>query len=242
MNQPDSTYLTEKLDLAVPLIGVYDTPDVEAFPNVVSPVEGRHACLFSWYNQWQKGIWLRLTADNFGCGGAGFYWFSKESRPRDKFVEFLCDIEGLKVSHDNMNAWLDQTNTYQPIYRNLIVGQLVPEQYQYLKTVTFFVNPDQLSNLIFGAQYFQHPDDGDPLKVEFGSGCSQLLTKVATADHPIATIGALDPAMRQFLPQNILAFTVSRDKFEELCRLDDNSFLNRAFIERLRKARNGSLS
>jgi len=242
MNQPDSTYLTEKLDLTIPLIGVYDTPDVEAFPNVVSPVKGRHACLFSWFNQWQQGTWLRLSPDNFGCGGAGFYWFSKETRSREKFVEFLCDDEGLKGSHDNMNAWIDQTKTYHPEYENLIVGPLVPEQYQHLKTVTFFVNPDQLSNLVVGAQYFQHPEDGAPLKVEFGSGCSQLLTKVATADHPMATIGALDSAMRRFLPRDILAFTVSREKFEELCRLDDDSFLNRPFIETLRKARNGSLA
>ena len=40
----------------------------------------------------------------------------------------------------------------------------------------------------------------------------------------------------------ILAFIVSREKFEDLCRLDDDSFLNRPFIETLRKARNGSLS
>jgi hypothetical protein len=48
--------------------------------------------------------------------------------------------------------------------------------------------------------------------------------------------------MRRFLPRDILAFTVSREKFEELCRLDDDSFLNRPFIETLRKARNGSLA
>ncbi len=44
-------------------------------------------------------------------------------------------------------------------YPNILIGPLVDEQYQYLKSVTFFVNPDQLALMMLGAQYFHAPGD-----------------------------------------------------------------------------------
>ena len=43
--------------------------------------------------------------------------------------------------------------------------------------------------------------------------------------------------MRQHLPPDVLAFTVTRPLYEQLCALDDRSFLHKAFWKRLQTAR-----
>jgi hypothetical protein len=40
-----------------------------------------------------------------------------------------------------------------------VIGPLREEQSDYLRTVTFFVNPDQLSLLMAGAEYHNADDD-----------------------------------------------------------------------------------
>jgi hypothetical protein len=47
----------------------------------------------------------------------------------------------------------------------------------------------------------------------------------------------MDIAMRRYLPPDIIAFTVTKPMYEELCRLDKNSFLSKPFWKDLQKAR-----
>ncbi len=54
---------------------------------------------------------------------------------------------------------------------------------------------------------------------------------------PKAVIGATDMAMREFFPADILAFTVNKPMYEQLCELDDSSFMYKHFWKRLMKAR-----
>jgi hypothetical protein len=52
-----------------------------------------------------------------------------------------------------------------------------------------------------------------------------------------AIIGGTDIAARQFLPPDILAFTVTKPMFRQLCNLDERSFLYKQFLKDLKKAR-----
>jgi len=54
---------------------------------------------------------------------------------------------------------------------------------------------------------------------------------------PQAVIGSTDIAMRHFLLPDILAFTVTKPMFIQLCDLDEKSFLYKQFWKNLRKAR-----
>jgi hypothetical protein len=58
---------------------------------------------------------------------------------------------------------------------------------------------------------------------------------------PQAAIGTTDIAMRHYLPADILSVAVTRTMFQQLCELDENSFLNKPFLQKLRKSRGGSL-
>ena len=99
------------------------------------------------------------------------------------------------------------------------------------------MNPDQLGLLMTGANYDNAPGDPPPVTAPFGSGCSLLLGLFGDLSIPQAMIGATDIAMRQYLPPDMLAFTVTRPLFEKLCRLDEKSFLYKPFWQNLRKAR-----
>jgi hypothetical protein len=56
-------------------------------------------------------------------------------------------------------------------------------------------------------------------------------------DIPQASIGTTDIAMREYIPPDILGFTVTKSMFRHLCALDERSFLYKPFLRKLRKAR-----
>jgi hypothetical protein len=235
--QPDSSRLLERIGVTSPPVGFYDAPELAPFEPVVRVESGDSSCLFSFYENWMNGETLLLTRESFGCRGAGSCLFGVATRSPEAMVTFLVDEEGLKSSRDLMHRWIDRRGSYVPEHPNLLIGPLRPDQYGHLKTVTFYVNPDQLAALILGANYHSGPDDPAPVVAPFGSGCSQLLPLFADLAVPQAIVGATDIAMRQWLPPDALAFTVTRPMFERLCELDERSFLFKPFLQRLQRAR-----
>jgi len=237
MIQPDYSNLIKIAGIKTAPIGFYDAPDQMRFEPLVTPKPDTRVCIFAFYKSWLKGETLRLTSDNYGCGGAANALFDIQIRSREDFVKFLADEEGLRASRELVNQWLDKRKPYQPRHRNIFIGPLKKDMYQYLKTVTFFVNPDQMSLLMTGAYYHSSPDDTAPVIAAFGSGCMELVSAFSDLEAPQAIIGATDIAMRLYLPPEILAFTVTRPMFERLCSLEQRSFLYKPFWKRLQKAR-----
>jgi len=234
---PDPTELLSAIGIATPLVGFYDPPDETPFEPLVAQRPGGHACVFAFYRKWVEGATLRITRDNPGCGGAGYWLWGVEGRSREAFVEFLVDEEGLKASHALMNEWLDHARPYCPEHASLLIGPLRGDLYTWLRTVTFFVNPDQLSMLVIGANYDAAPGDPPAVVAPFGSGCMELAPLFDDLESPQAIIGSTDVAMRQFLPPDVLAFTVTKPMYERLCALDERSFLYKPFWQTLLKAR-----
>ena len=241
---PDPSRLLRELDLQTPLIGLYDAPDPGAFAPLVAPRPGagRGPCLFHFYRRWVEGETLHLTADNFGCGGCGRSLFGVQVRERDDFIDFLWKDEGLRASRELMAGWVDNAPTYRPEHDHVMVGPLKPALAAYLRTVTFWVNADQLCVLQHGAYHHHAWGEPDPVTVPFGSGCSELVVPFRDLERPQAVIGGTDIAMRDGLPPGVLAFTVTLPLYAQLCALGDSSYLGKGFLARLRKARGGSLA
>lgn len=235
---PDPSRLRTNLDIKTPLIGFSDAPDPALFEPLVEPQE--RDCVFCRYRDWLVGKTLHITKNRYGCGGAGHWMWGIRLRSRKEFLKFLVDEEGLKASRELMGKWTDSAKPYRADNPHLFIGPLKEDAWPFVKTITFLVNPDQLSALMIGAQYHSAPGDPPPVIAPFGSGCSQLLPfKDLTIAQ--ASIGATDIAMRQHLPPDILTLTVTRRMFKQLCELDDRSFLAKPFLQRLRQARGGKL-
>jgi hypothetical protein len=232
--QPSPANLYKRIDLNIPLIGFYDAPDPTPYEPLVEPEPGD--CVFVFYEKWVEGETLHITREHYGCGGAGRWMCGVETRSRKDFLSFLVDREGLKASHELMEKWIDASNPYKSTHPHILIGPLKEDQWEYTKSITFFVNPDQLSTLAIGAQYNSAPGDPLPVIAPFGSGCMQLLP-FEDLTVPQASIGTTDIAMRQHIPPDILAFTVTKMMFKQLCELDERSFLYKPFLTNLRKAR-----
>jgi len=248
--KPDPTKLLEIVGIKIPLIGFYDVPDPKPFEPFVRP----ERCIFSAYENWLKDEIICISKDDPNyratCQGGGYWignvwpqWVVKNStselNPHQNFAKGLNQREGFKSSDELMYKWLENLKPY--IIKNgcVVIGPLKDEQYEYL-TVTFYVDPDQLSLLIIGAEYNNASIKENPVITAFGSGCRQLAAlfdDLLYTDIPKAVIGATDIAMREYLPPDLLAFTVNKPMFKQLCALDENSFLYKQFWKRLRKAR-----
>lgn len=234
--QPDPTNLLKIAKITNPLVGFYDTPDKKPF----KPQADVKYCIFSCYLGWMQGESTCLSEQNsrtIGCPGAGYWNCSVKAMSRDDVAHYLAVQEGLKESPDLMCRWLASQQPYKREYENIVIGPIRMEQYEYLKTVTFFVNPDQISFLITGAEYYNGSASHHPVTAVYGSGCGQLAAVFDDFDSPKATIGGTDIAMRSHLPRDILAFTVTKPMFEQLCRLDEKSFLYGSFWKNVRQAR-----
>jgi hypothetical protein len=236
--QPDPATILSVLNIREPVIGLYDAPEPARFAPLVEPATGRE-CVFASYPRWREGKTLHITADKHGCGAPQL--LGVQTRSREEMVRFLCDEEGLRASHELMGFWLDSTPGYKPRYGHVLIGPLRPDQYEYLRTATFYVNPDQLAVLVTGASYYSRPGD-PPVMAPFSSGCGQLVSVVGDLDEARAIIGATDQAMRDNLPATLLAFTVTKPMFEQLCRWADDprSSLHNSFLRRTLEARGGS--
>jgi len=227
--------------MELPLIGTYDAPDRGPFEPVVEPKPGRHACVFAFFKSWLKGRTAAFTKDSFGCGGFGSHMFGVRPMPKDKFIDFLYGEEGMKVSRELMEEWVDSMECYEPEHGLILVGPLRESQYEHLRTVTFLVNPDQLALVSYAVHYHAAPGDPTPFSAPFDSGCGLLLSRFDDLSVPQAILNGTDIAMRQHLPPDILAVTVTKPMFERICSIGEDSFLYKPFWKEVVKARGGKI-
>lgn len=232
--QPDPSELMKRIDLTISPIGCYDAPDPSVFEPLIVPNKG--ACVFDNFKTILSGQTLHITKDHYGCPGAANGLLNIQAFPIEKLIDFLVDKEGLKASKELMLKWVDRRTPFNPEHGNIFIGSLKPDQYEYLKTVTFVLNPDQVSAVSTGCQYNAGPDDPVPVIAPFSSGCS-LLVLFDDLNVPQGLVGAMDMAMREHIEPDQILFTVTKPMFEQLCGLDESSFLYKEFWGGLRKAR-----
>lgn len=232
---PDPTNLLSKAGIKTPLIGFYDLPDPTPFEPFSKP--GR--CMFEAYQAWLEGKYICLSADEFSCRGGGYWIGGTEFKTREKFGSELNQREGFKENDLLMCQWLENQKPYLIKNGYVVLGPLREDHFDYLKTVTFYVNPDQLSLLMLGAHYRDASASGETITVPFGSGCGLMAAALSDLEtkEPRAVIGATDIAMRQHLPPDLLAFTVNMSMYKQLCELQENSFLEKPFWQRLKNSR-----
>ena len=109
-----------------------------------------------------------------------------------------------------------------------------------IKSVTLFVDPDQISALVVLANYTE--PDLENVAVPWGAGC-QIMGIFAYREleraHPRALVGMTDLSARQnvraSLGENVLSFTMPWPLFLKMEQNVDGSFLQRRTWEQLRR-------
>jgi len=236
MSRDPSEFL-KAAGIELPLIGLYDAPDRAPFEPTVGPKPGKRACVFAFFKSWLDGKSAVFSREAYGCGGLGRHLFGISTMPDESFIDFLYKQEGLKATRELMVEWIDLIELYEPENEYIVVGPVRDDQYGYLRTVTFLVNPDQLALMVYAVHYHSRPTDPTPMKAEFDSGCGQMLSGFRDLSIPQAILGGTDVAMRQHLPPDILAVTVTKPMFERICSIGEDSFLYKPFWKEVLRAR-----
>jgi hypothetical protein len=244
--QPNHNELIRIAGIKTPVVGLYDVADPAPFEPFTKP----ERCFFSCYEDWLKGSSICIAENEASCQGGGYWiggvmpaWAEKkaglEGSPLEAFATTLNDREGFKGSDDLIQQYFENQKPYTIKNGYVVIGPLKPEMYQHLKTVSFFVNPDQLSLLVIGAEYNNASSIDRKVTAPFSSGCGLLAALVDDLDEdtPRAVIGGTDIAMREHLPPDLLAFTVNKAMFKQLSELGKDSVLYKGFWKRLRQAR-----
>ena len=78
------------------------------------------------------------------------------------------------------------------------------------------------------------------MRLLIGGAMANLIVALRIADLASPIVGATDIAMRHHLPPTIMACTVTRPLFAQLCAHDERSYLHKPFWRRLRAARGGA--
>ena len=129
----------------------------------------------------------------------------------DAAREFICNVS---------NALIEKL---APRKKFLLFKPLeVVTDEEIFDAVIFLVNADQLSGLVTLANYNSSRNDG--AKILFGAGCAQIVL-YPLVEKEFCFVGLTDPSARKFVDKNLLAFSMSREKFLELEAVADESFL-----------------
>lgn len=221
-------------------------------------VEGRRGCVMALVTAAAKGKTGAARKETVGCAGGeiglgfsetfgqtpgGIEYFLSNGNP-----EFCATDAGKKIAENNPDMLKGEGYVKTPElarkFTEALPKRTIPTKYVVFKplslltpeekpiAVIFMVNPDQLSGLVFLANYAR--EGTDSVSIPMGAGCHQiaiLAYNEAESDHPRAIVGLTDPSARMVtnkaLGREILSFTVPYQMFMEMESEVDNSFLRR---------------
>jgi hypothetical protein len=175
-----------------------------------------------------------------GCYGMQTAFGLEKSYP-SFMANFLTDGkgapmgEGLKATPELAQEFLDRARPPAPSGDSVLVGPLRLDQWDKVKSLTFFADPDRLAALMTLAAYWS--SDPDFIFAPFSSGCGLMLRELANQDHERAIIGCTDIAMRKYLPPDILCLSVLPPHFTRMVDFPEEAFLNRDWWAELMRIR-----
>ena len=186
-----------------------------------------------------KGDTLVLTAEGKGCPGGLFHLGLRDSIMPNIEYFLTCGTEelrgeGLKASPEIARELFDKGTRPKPQSGHVLIGPLKLEQWESVRTLSFFVDPDRLSALMTLSGYWSAVNT---VVAPFGSGCSLLWRAVEEHGGEKAVVGGTDIAMRRHIPADTLVFTVSPQLFHQMVNVPPGSFLDRDWWAELMKAR-----
>jgi uncharacterized protein (DUF169 family) len=125
-----------------------------------------------------------------------------------------------------VRRWMDQLPIQDVPTQYIVVKPLDQVmEHEQPALVYFLVNPDQLSALVFLANYRR--GDLEPVTAPWGAACQSILFALAELERerPRGIIGFFDISQRHRIDRDVLSFTVPWALFEEMEGNVEGSFL-----------------
>ncbi len=181
-------------------------------------------CMFKHIAEVAKGKKICFSKNSAGCSGAACYFGF--TQPNEKAGGFLASKEKFKENVTYSNEFYRQIKAKEPQNKFLVLSNLEQiEDNICIEVVNYWVNPLILSGLITLSN-FDSPKNNN-VKIPFASGCQSMWTipyKEKDKKHPKATVGALDPTIRQYIASDTILFSVPASRFNSLAKNIKKSF------------------
>ncbi len=217
-----NTDFTRRFPVTMPTMGWYFTSTVP--DNAITMPPDTWTCMFKHLEDVVKGRAICFSKGAAGCAGASCYFGF--TQPSEKAGSFLGTKEKFKQNADLGKAFYRQIQAGNPEDTCLVWGNIehMTDDIR-IEVVNYWVNPLSLTGLVTLAN-FDSPEN-DNVTIPFASGCQSMWTmpyKESDNAHPRATVGALDPAMRKYIPADTVLFSVPANRFCSMAKTIEESF------------------
>lgn len=183
-------------------------------------------CFFALLGRLFKGQALCFSHGHAGCAGAACYLGFVPPSPKAGY--YLSQGEGFKKTQEMGDAFYAAIQARPPKQEFLISAPVIGiDEHAEVEVINLWVNPRRLAALVTLSNYASRNNDN--VSLPFASGCQSIWTlpfKEQSAAAPKAIVGCMDPAMREFMPDDVLSFSMSAAHFVNMVGNIPGSFLD----------------
>lgn len=192
-----------------------------------------HRCVIADLSKVRRGNSLCFDADSIGChGGKRYLGFAEELMPN--FEYFLsCGIPGklegerYKKSPALVREVMEKLPEFKTPARFIVFKRWDRlEDLEDPDVVVFFARPDVLSGLFTLANFDEAEQGG--VFAPFAAGCGSMVQYPyfeKGSPRPRCVLGMFDVSARPCVPENVLTFSVPKNKFIRMIGNMEESFL-----------------
>ena len=218
----DNRKFVSHFPVTLPSMGWYFSSDIP--DDSMELPANKWTCMFKHIEDVAKGNKICFSQSSAGCSGAACYFGFKQ--PNEKAGDFLASEEKFKENIAYGNEFYNQIKAKKPRKKYLILSNL--EQIKdniSIEVINYWVNPLSLSGMVTLSNFDSLGNNN--VVVPFASGCQSMWTipyKEKDKKHQKATVGALDPSIRQYIASDTILFSVPARRFNSMAKNIKKSF------------------
>ncbi len=184
-------------------------------------------CMFSCINVIANGKPVCFSAKNTGCSGASCYLGFKT--PSKSAGRFLAEKERFKKNVVLGQAFYENIGAHAA--EEFLIWETISktDDHSAIEVVNLWVDAISLAGLVTLSNY--DSTNNENVSIPFASGCQSIWTipyKEKHAEEPKGIVGCIDPAMRKYLPSDVVSFSVAAKRFIEMTENITGSFLEQS--------------
>lgn len=221
---------TRVLSFKYPALGWYF--DDQKIDDAFAFQKKRWVCMFMYMNIAMKKSRPIRFSDGYqnACVGPAEYFGFRELTGCDG--SFIADKERFKKTRAlARNYHLESMNKIHPPVQKFLYMQRLETigHDKQIEVVNLFPDPASLASLSVLSSY-DRMANSDNVIMPFASGCQSVFTiprDEGQKTMPRSVIGLMDPLVRQFIPEDMLAFSLPANRFVEMANNIKGSFLDK---------------
>ncbi len=191
-------------------------------------------CMFMyWKMVFKKGKRIRFSDDNnAACTGIAEYGGFSELE--DDGGQFIAETEHFKKSKALAQHYFKESlHSIQPPKAKYLYFERLDsiDENEEIEVVNLYPDPAGLASLTVLSSY-DRETNLENVVAPFASGCQGIFTipyNESFSDKPKSVIGLMDHLVRNFVPDDMLAFSVPANRFVEMANNIEGSFLDKNF-------------